>query len=264
MNIEYSEKMRQELKAKAILELPNGCDPVRVDDPTSDLHGEYVCITCRHNEQRAKHRAKTTDYGGGPMSLQSIIEGDEAKRAEKEKKEQEDQEERERKEQAAAEKAAAAAAQRDELLTRVGKLEVAMSSALEMPSETSADIAAQIAKVEEAAKGMNTKQHDKIREARELIKQLTHKKKERRVVEDAEKKRKAEHVKRIMEEGRQEDREEKLEQLRQKRQRRGDELDHWTQKAKPYLKKGVDVDFRKVLEQMRKDWEAEWRLENSM
>ena len=97
MNIEYSEKMRQELKAKAILELPNGCDPVRVDDPTSDLHGEYVCITCRHNKQRAKHRAKTTDYGGGPMSLLSIIEGDEAKRAEKEKKEQEDQEERERK-----------------------------------------------------------------------------------------------------------------------------------------------------------------------
>jgi DNA repair exonuclease SbcCD ATPase subunit len=263
--LEYSQKIVDDMQAKGLLSLPNGCDPRRVDDPDSEHHGEYLCIKCRHTELAAKNRAKTTDYGGGPNSLTAIIEHDEERERTKEQQEKEKESKRADREKAAAEKQAEAETRREELLTKVGKVEAALTSLSEMPANTSANIATQIEKLEQVVVGLNKNQHGKIAEAREQIDTLKQRKRDLMAAEQEERRREAEkekvekrreaeekkrkqaHLKRLLS---QDARDEKLEAIEKKRKKHGEDLDRWSAtllKASGGKKRKL-VDVRQALE----------------
>ena len=113
-----------------------------------------------------------------------------------------------------------------------------------MPADTSTQIADQISKVEAAASGLNVRQHSKVKEARELVDKLKHKKKELVTQEQAEKKRKRAHRERIEKEDREDDREEK-------RQKHGSDVRQWAKAMEKAVKKGGDATIHAVEKMMR-------------
>ena len=270
-NLQYSDEIIEDMNAKGVYTVPRGIEPVLITDEDDEHCGKYKCYKCRVDSASAKRKANLYQWSGGPNNTGGAIQEHELAEGVKAQAAVETKEKREEREALAAARKKEAEEKRLAVLVRVGDLEKVMSSmsssAAAAAEETVETVSEQIVELETAVKGMNVQQHDKVKEARDLIVQLKGKKKSLAEAEKKKKKGRADHLKRIQQEAKEDDSEERKEERREaiaeRKRKRGDADKHWAMEILKVSgqKKAKLTALEQMVASMRREMEEEVKLE---